>query len=81
MYIIIIESIYKVFMFLVMDNFEDESDEETDSDIQQDTIYRLNLGQYLQDFLKNFSTHRDFSVFMQHLNPAERKILYKVNIC
>ncbi|OXU19363.1 hypothetical protein TSAR_015966 [Trichomalopsis sarcophagae] len=65
---------------LLMENFEDEIDEEQDPDIRQDSIYNLNLGQYLRDFLQNFSTHHGFPIFAQHLNVAERKILNSINI-
>ncbi|XP_014203577.1 importin-9 isoform X2 [Copidosoma floridanum] len=65
---------------LLINDYDTEDDEEQDLDIQQDSIYHLNLGQYLSDFLKNFSTHQDFSIFIQHLNPSERKILNKINI-
>jgi hypothetical protein len=63
-----------------MENFDDENDEEQDLDIKQDSIYHLNLGQYLRDFLQNFSTHHGFPVYAQHLNTSERKILNNINI-
>lgn len=67
-------------MIPVIENFQDEIDEEQDPDIRQDSIFNLNLGQYLRDFLQNFSTHHGFPVFAQHLNAAERKILNNINI-
>lgn len=58
---------------------ETEEDED-DPDLLQDSIYHLNLSQYLQDFLLNFSTHHCFPVYIQHLNIPERKVLSSLNI-
>ncbi|CAD6208615.1 GSCOCG00010595001-RA-CDS [Cotesia congregata] len=55
-------------------------EEETDSDLLEDSIYHLNLNNYLRDFLTNFSQHHCFPVYIQHLNPMERKILTSLNI-
>lgn len=63
-----------------MENFDEDTDGEHDPDIQQDSIYLLNLGQYLRDFLQNFSSHHGFLLFAQHLNAVERKVLNSINI-
>ncbi|XP_008544130.1 importin-9 [Microplitis demolitor] len=55
-------------------------EEETDSDLLEDSIYHLNLNNYLRDFLTNFSQHHCFPVYIQHLNSMERKILTSLNI-
>ncbi|XP_011308403.1 importin-9 [Fopius arisanus] len=58
----------------------DETDDEDDPELLQDSIYHLNLNQYLRDFLTNFSNHHCFPAFIQHLNPIEQKILNNLNI-
>ncbi|XP_063995676.1 importin-9 [Diachasmimorpha longicaudata] len=58
----------------------DEDEEEDDPDLLQDSIYHLNLNQYLRDFLTNFSNHHCFPAFTQHLNPNEGKILNNLGI-
>ncbi|KAJ8665420.1 hypothetical protein QAD02_007082, partial [Eretmocerus hayati] len=63
-----------------MDSFENENGDDTDPDLKQDTIYHLNIGQYLRDFLQNFSSHHDFPAFAQHLNASERKTLNNISI-
>ena len=62
-----------------LDDLEDEIDEGEDPDIKQDSIYQLNLGHYLRDFLQNFSSHHGFPLFAQHLNANERKCLENIN--
>ena len=54
--------------------------EEGDPDMLQDSIYHLNLIQYLRDFLLNFSTHHCFPAYVQHLHIVERKVLCSLNI-
>lgn len=58
---------------------EDDDDEE-DPELLRDSIYHLNLGQYLRDFLLNFSTHHCFRIYIQHLNVPELKVLNTINI-
>ncbi|KAK0168636.1 hypothetical protein PV327_002414 [Microctonus hyperodae] len=58
----------------------DDEEQDDDPDLLQDSIYHLNINQYLGDFLTNFSNHHCFPAFIQHLNPAERKILNNLNI-
>lgn len=58
-----------------------EADEdEDDPELLQDSIYQLNLMQYMRDFLLNFSTHHCFPAYTQHLNIPERKVLNSLNI-
>ncbi|XP_058802875.1 importin-9 isoform X2 [Phymastichus coffea] len=64
----------------LMETFNDDIEEEKDPDIMQDSIYLLNLGQYLRDFLLNFSSHHGFPLFAQHLTILERKVLNYINI-
>ncbi|XP_033214886.1 importin-9 [Belonocnema kinseyi] len=64
---------------LRLDGFEEEEQDE-DPDIMQDSIYHLNLAQYLSDFLQKFSTHHCFPAFVQHLNVMERKVLTNINV-
>ncbi|XP_066586288.1 importin-9 isoform X2 [Prorops nasuta] len=59
---------------------EEEEDDEDDPDLLQDSIYHLNIGQYLRDFLVNFSTHHCFPAYVQNLNLLERKALNRLNI-
>ncbi|XP_015606737.1 importin-9 isoform X2 [Cephus cinctus] len=66
--------------FLNLEDLEDDSEEEEDPDLLQDSIYHLNLSQYLRDFLLNFSTHHCFSAFVQHLNATERRTLNSMNV-
>lgn len=66
---------------LVLEEAATEADnEEGDPDMLQDSIYHLNLIQYLRDFLLNFSTHHCFPAYVQHLNILERKVLSSLNI-
>ncbi|XP_043281951.1 importin-9 isoform X2 [Venturia canescens] len=58
----------------------DEDEEEEDPDLLQDSIYHLNLNQYLRDFLTNFSSHHCFPAFVQHLTLPECKVLTNLNI-
>lgn len=68
-------------MILVLGEAANEAEEdEDDPDLLQDSIYHLNLSQYLQDFLLNFSTHHCFPAYIQHLNIPERKVLSSLNI-
>lgn len=70
-----------VFFFFVFIDFEAEDGEnEDDPELMQDSIYFLDLNQYLTDFLSNFSSHHEFPVYVQHLNIQERKVLTKLNI-
>ncbi|XP_043478720.1 importin-9 isoform X2 [Leptopilina heterotoma] len=64
---------------LRLEDFEDDEQEE-DPNVVQDSIYHLNLAQYLRDFLLTFSTHHCFPAFVQHLNENERKVLTSINI-
>ncbi|XP_034939232.1 importin-9 [Chelonus insularis] len=59
---------------------EEPEEAEDDPDLREDTIYHLNIKQYLRDFLINFSNHHCFPAFTQHLNLTERKILSNLNI-
>ncbi|XP_020292882.1 importin-9 isoform X2 [Pseudomyrmex gracilis] len=65
---------------LRFDGMDDDNDEDEDPELLRDSIYHLNLGQYLRDFLLNFSTHHCFRVYAQHLNVPELKILNRINI-
>lgn len=67
-------------LFLGLDGFEEEEQQDEDPDIMQDSIYHLNLAQYLSDFLLKFSTHHCFPAFVQHLNVMERKVLTNINV-
>lgn len=65
------------------DEDDDDSSEfevEQDPEIRQDPIYQMNLAEYLEQFLKNFATHQNFQVFVQHLNSSEKKVLNNLNI-
>ncbi|XP_026826550.1 importin-9 isoform X2 [Ooceraea biroi] len=68
-----------VFQFGCTDD-DNENDDEEDPEQLQDSIYHLNLGQYLRDFLLNFSTHHCFRMYIQHLNRVELKVLNNINI-
>ncbi|XP_053974223.1 importin-9 [Hylaeus anthracinus] len=70
---------YETMLLLEKAANEAEEDED-DPELLQDSIYHLNLSQYLRDFLLNFSTHHCFPAYVQHLNIPERKILSSLNI-
>ncbi|XP_011701232.1 PREDICTED: importin-9 [Wasmannia auropunctata] len=59
---------------------DEDNDDEEDPELLRDSIYHLNLGQYLRDFLLNFSTHHCFRMYIQHLNVPELKVLNNINI-
>ncbi|KAL6428612.1 hypothetical protein ACFW04_007913 [Cataglyphis niger] len=59
---------------------DEDNDDEEDPELLRDSIYHLNLGQYLRDFLLNFSTHHCFRMYIQHLNVPELKVLNIINI-
>ncbi|XP_014226258.1 importin-9 isoform X1 [Trichogramma pretiosum] len=65
---------------MIGDDREDDMEEELDPDIRKDEIYLLDMGQYLRDFLQNFSTHPGFPQFAQHVTPDEKKVLNSINI-
>ncbi|PBC27176.1 Importin-9 [Apis cerana cerana] len=67
-------------MLLLGEAANEAEEDEDDPDLLQDSIYHLNLSQYLQDFLLNFSTHHCFPAYIQHLNIPERKVLSSLNI-
>ncbi|KZC12620.1 Importin-9 [Dufourea novaeangliae] len=67
-------------MLLLEEAANEAEEEEEDPELLEDSIYHLNLGQYLRDFLLNFSTHHCFPAFVQHLNIPERKVLGSLNI-
>lgn len=67
-------------MLLLGEAANETEEDEDDPDLLQDSIYHLNLSQYLQDFLLNFSTHHCFPAYIQHLNIPERKVLSSLNI-
>ncbi|XP_043599539.1 importin-9 isoform X2 [Bombus pyrosoma] len=67
-------------MIILGETMPETEEDEDDPDLLQDSIYHLNLSQYLQDFLLNFSTHHCFPVYIQHLNIPERKVLSSLNI-
>lgn len=58
--------------------YDDDADE--DPELVHDSIYHLNMSQYLRDFLLNFSTHHCFPMYLQHLNVPELKVLNNINI-
>lgn len=60
------------------DDGYDDVDE--DPELAHDSIYHLNMSQYLRDFLLNFSTHHCFPMYLQHLNVPELKVLNNINI-
>ncbi|KAL6255028.1 hypothetical protein P5V15_013362 [Pogonomyrmex californicus] len=59
---------------------DEDNDDEEDLELLRDSIYHLNLGQYLRDFLLNFSIHHCFHVYIQHLNVPELRVLNNINI-
>ncbi|KAK1135756.1 hypothetical protein K0M31_000333 [Melipona bicolor] len=67
-------------MLLLGEAANEIEEDEDDPDLLQDSIYHLNLSQYLRDFLLNFSTHHCFPAYIQHLNIPERKVLSSLNI-
>ena len=63
--------------------FDDDEieNEEDDPDALSDPIYRINLRQYLTEFIGEFSKQPYFlSHFAQHLNVVEKKALGSVGI-
>lgn len=66
--------------FTGLDGADEDYDEEEDPELVHDSIYHLNMGQYLRDFLLNFSTHHCFPMYLQHLNVPELKVLNNINI-
>ncbi|OAD62485.1 Importin-9 [Eufriesea mexicana] len=70
---------YETTLMLGEDTNEADEDED-DPELLQDSIYQLNLIQYMRDFLLNFSTHHCFPAYIQHLNIPERKVLNSLNI-
>lgn len=69
-----------VIIFVELGCADDDNDDEEDPELLHDSIYHLNLGQYLRDFLLNFSTHHCFRMYIQHLNVPELKVLNNINI-
>ncbi|XP_076177176.1 importin 9 [Ptiloglossa arizonensis] len=67
-------------MLLLQEAANEAEEDEDDPELLQDSIYHLNLSQYLRDFLLNFSTHHCFPAHVQHLNIPERKLLSSLNI-
>nr|XP_003701541.2 PREDICTED: importin-9 isoform X1 [Megachile rotundata] len=67
-------------MLLLEEAANEAEEDEDDPELLQDSIYHLNLSQYLQDFLLNFSTHHCFPAYVEHLNIPERKVLTSLNI-
>ncbi|XP_029043182.1 importin-9 isoform X1 [Osmia bicornis bicornis] len=67
-------------MLLLEEAANEAEEDEEDPELLQDSIYHLNLSQYLRDFLLNFSTHHCFPAYVQHLNIPERKVLSSLNI-
>ncbi|XP_043252941.1 importin-9 isoform X1 [Colletes gigas] len=67
-------------MLLLEEAVNEAEEDEDDPELLQDSIYHLNLSQYLRDFLLNFSTHHCFPAYVQHLNIPERKVLSNLNI-
>ncbi|XP_033341884.2 importin 9 [Megalopta genalis] len=67
-------------MLLLDEAANDAEEGEEDPELLEDSIYHLNLGQYMRDFLLNFSTHHCFPAYVQHLNIPERKVLSSLNI-
>ncbi|XP_031834717.1 importin 9 [Nomia melanderi] len=66
---------------LLLEEVSNEAEEgEEDPELLEDSIYHLNLGQYLRDFLLNFSSHHCFPAYVQHLNIPERKVLSSLNV-
>ncbi|KAM4699585.1 importin-9 [Discoglossus pictus] len=57
-----------------------EDDEEDDPDVLKDPLYQIDLQTYLTDFLRQFARQPCFSVFSDHLNENERRILQSIGI-
>jgi len=63
------------------DDEEDGEDEEDDPDALADPLYRINLRQYLTEFVGEFTKQPYFmSHFGQHLNAMEKKALASIGI-
>merc|ERR1712141_388373 len=63
------------------DDTEDGDDEEDDPDALADPLYRINLRQYLTEFIGEFTKQPYFiSHFAQHLNLLEKKTLSNVGV-
>lgn len=61
------------------DEDDEEEDEEDDPDALNDPIYRLNIRQYLTEFVREFCKQPYFaSHFAQHLNADEKRTLNTV---
>ena len=59
---------------------DDVGEEEEDPDILQDPVYRLDIQQYLTEFLQSFSQQPYFHAFIQHLNPQEKQVLGEIGV-
>ena len=63
------------------DDTEEGDDEEDDPDALTDPLYRINLRQYLTEFIGEFAKQPYFmSHFGQHLNIMEKKALASIGI-
>jgi len=63
------------------DDTEEGDDEEDDPDALVDPLYRINLRQYLTEFIVEFAKQPYFmSHFAQHLNIMEKKALNSIGI-
>ena len=59
--------------------YQDEDDEE-DPDALADPLYRLNLKQYLTEFVSEFSKQPYFPHFSQHLTHVEKSSLGNIGV-
>ncbi|KAJ1139607.1 hypothetical protein NDU88_005976 [Pleurodeles waltl] len=59
------------------DYYEDDED---DPDALKDPLYQVDLQAYLTDFLCQFAQQPCFTVFSEHLNESERRVLQAIGI-
>ena len=60
---------------------EDDEEEEEDPDALADPIYKMNVRQYLTDFITEFVKQPYFmSHFAQHLNDLEKRALRQIGV-
>ncbi len=58
----------------------DEDEEEEDPDVLSDSLYRLNLRQYLTHFLLEFCKQPYFPHFAVHLTTDEKRHLVALGV-
>lgn len=64
----------------IFDDAFEKEDAEDDPEAEEDPLMKIDLLEYLKQYLTNLSQHPFYSVFVQHHNQSEKEVLQEIGI-